>query len=619
MLKRAWSLWIALVLACAALPAGAAPTQFLDPQQAFQFSAHMVNPSEVEVHYAIAKGYYLYRERFHFSAEPASVTLGEPVFPKGEIKFDETFNKNVEHYRNEVTVRIPVHGTGPFTLVSTAQGCADAGLCYPPQEARASLTAGGGGGASSTTPAQNPDGGAVAAAADTAAKGTSFSSVQDALASGNLLWIAVLFVGLGLGLAFTPCVLPMVPILSSIIADTATESDPGRAALTGTRRILMDKAKGLILSIAYSLGMALVYTGLGVAAGLAGEGLAAALQTPAALWTFATVLVLLAFSSFGFYDLQIPSGMQARLAHWCGRAEGGQIAGVFIMGALSALIVGPCVAPPLAATLLYISQTRNGWIGGVALFSMAVGMSVPLIVMGISEGALLPKTGPWMESVKRFFGILLIGVAIWIVSPVLPGALQMVAWGALFIVSSVYLRVFDSLPPNASGWARFWKGAGVLLLLVGAIQIIGVATGGHDVLEPLGTLAARSGTGPSVSQPTLAFTRVHSSEDLDARLKAANRPVMLVFSADWCVACHELERFTFSDQRVAQRLSQYEILEADVTANNADDRALMKRFSLFGPPGILFFDGTGQPVPRQTVIGFMDADRFLQRLDQAKG
>jgi len=599
-------LWVILV---AAGPASA-QAEFLDPSVAYQFSAQLQDGKTAEVHYQIADGYYLYRDRFKFTTDSGSVTLGPPIFPKGELKYDPTFNKTVEEYRKEVTIRVPLQGNGPFTLVSTSQGCADAGLCYPPQQARARLD---------LTPAAGKPGTVDQAVTPKPfisgiESSAQMSRIQEALRGGNLAWIAVLFVGFGIALAFTPCVLPMLPILSSIIAGDADSDEDGDTA-ERPRRPVLDRARGFALALAYSLGMALVYTALGIAAGLAGEGLAAALQTPIILWCFAVILLLLALSMFGFYQLQIPRTIQARLTHWCGRAAGGRLAGVFIMGALSALIVGPCVAAPLAGTLLYISETRNGWIGGTALFSMALGMSVPLLVLGVSEGALLPRAGAWMESVKKSFGALLIAVAIWMVSPVVPSWAEMLAWGSLLIISSVYLHVFDPLPAHASGWGKLWKGVGVLLLLAGAAQILGVATGSRDILQPLNQLVPAQrvgGSGPLTTR--LPFERVHSSAELDARLRSSTKPVMLSFTAQWCVSCKEMDRLTFSDARVSKRLSDFVLLEADVTDNNADDRALLRRFGLFGPPGFLFFGPGGQPIPAATIVGYEDADTFLRNL-----
>ena len=587
---------IALLIALLSF-ATAAHAVFLEPDKAFRFSARALDAKTVEVTYKIADGYYLYRERFAFALDAATsggAMLGEPVYPKGEIKFDETFQKDVEHYRREVVVRIPVVGaTGPVTLSSTSQGCADAGLCYPPQVATATLTLAGGAATTSTT-IDDP------------------SRIERTLQAGHLGWIAVLFIGLGVLLAFTPCVLPMVPILSSIIVGHSRSGAP------------VTRGTGLMLAVAYSLGLALVYTLLGIAAGLAGEGLAAALQTPWMLGTFAGLLVLLSLSMFGFYELQLPAGLQARLARWSGsvggsddRPSAGRFVGVFAMGALSALIVGPCVAAPLAGALLYISRSRDVVVGGFALFSLAAGMSVPLLLIGVSAGALLPRVGAWMETVKHFFGVLLLAVALWMVAPVLPAWIVMLVTAAFAIVVAVYLRVFDPLGPDARGIARLAKGAGVLLLLAGVVEFVGVATGGRDVLQPLGRLADR---GPaSVGAPVDAapqFERVKSVADLDARIARAGKPVLLDFYADWCVSCKEMERFTYTDPRVASRLRDFVLLKADVTANDADDRALLKRFALFGPPGIVFFARDGRPLTEASVIGFQDADRFLASLSR---
>ena len=410
-------------------------------------------------------------------------------------------------------------------------------------------------------------------------------------------------------LAFTPCVLPMVPILSSIIV--------GQADRVPTR------TTGLLLAVAYSLGLALVYTLLGVAAGLAGEGLAAALQTPLVLGTFAALLVLLSLSMFGFYELQVPAGVQARLAQWSGTVGGAgrggvsaaRFAGVFAMGALSALIVGPCVAAPLAGALLYISQTRDVVVGGVALFSLAVGMSVPLLLVGLSAGSLLPRVGAWMETVKHFFGVLLFAVALWMVTPVLPVWLVMAAWAVLAIVGAVFLRVLDPLGADARGTQRLAKGLGVVLMIFGVVEVVGLASGGRDVLRPLGQFARQGGGEAAVAGTSaLPFERVKSVADLDRRIASAGKPVLLDFYADWCVSCKEMEQSTYTDARVASRMREFLLLKADVTANDADDRALLRRFALFGPPGIIFFDRDGKHLVDAGVIGFQDADRFLSSL-----
>ena len=404
-----------------------------------------------------------------------------------------------------------------------------------------------------------------------------------------------MFVLFGLLLAFTPCVLPMVPILSSIIVGHGERVSRGR---------------GLALALSYSLGMALVYTAFGVAAGLLGEGLAAALQNPWVLSAFAALLVLLSLSMFGFYELQVPAALQSRLSAGSDRLRGGAFAGVFVMGGISALIVGPCVAAPLAGALLYIGQTGNALIGGVALFSLAMGMSVPLLVVGVGAGALLPRAGGWMNGVKAFFGVLLLATALYMVGPVLPDWLLMLAWAALLIVSASFLHVFDRLPEGAGGWARLFKGLGVVLALAGAALIVGMAAGNRNLLQPLQGLGGVA----SAQAGAMRFTRVADVAALDRAVAASSRPVMLDFYADWCVSCKELEHNTFPEPQVASRMAGMTLLQADVTANTGADKALLKRFSLFGPPGIIFFRD-GREIGR--VVGYEDAATFLRSMQRA--
>jgi thioredoxin:protein disulfide reductase len=576
---------------------------FLDPQDAFKFSAAVADGGKaVDAHFTIAGGYYLYQERFGFGASDG-VQLGSPQFPPGKIKFDRTFNRELVTYRHDVVVRLPIEsGNGPFTLTARLQGCADRGVCYPPETRTARLVL-----SAASRAGESSDAGARSVASDPVTA-SDRGRVDSALKSGSLLTVLPIFFVLGLLLSFTPCVLPMLPILASIIVgQSARHGDRGDRDPT--------RARGFLLALAYSLGMAIVYTALGVAAGLAGEGLAVALQQPAVLALFAALLVALALSMFDFYDLQLPSAWQTRLARASGRRSGGRLAGVFAMGAISALIVGPCVAAPLAGALLYISQTRDVVIGGAALFAMTAGMSVPLLLVGVSAGSLLPRTGRWMESVKRLFGVLLIAVALWLVSSVIPAWARMLGWAVLLIVSATYLRVMDGLPAEATGWQRLWKGVGLVLLFLGAVQIVGAASGGRDVLRPLQPLA--SGRDVIKAGP-LAWRPVQDIDQLDAALATANgKPVVLDFTADWCISCTEMERFTFSDPRVAAGLAGMQLLRVDVTLNSAQDKALLKRFHLFGPPGTIFFDRQGREVPGARVIGFESADKFLVSLARA--
>jgi len=595
-----------LLAACLMLAAPGRAEDFLDPAVAFKFSARMEGKRTAVVTYTIADGYYMYRERFKFTATGAR--LGEPQIPAGKVKYDQTFEKNVETYHGTVVIRIPVEGGTAFTLNATSQGCADAGLCYPPQEHSARLAVAGATPQglpidanaepasslvlSSTPMSEAPAQPVTAPSSPANAPATSNASSELAgidaiLQGGRLLAIVPAFALLGLGLAFTPCVLPMVPILSSIIV-----GEGGK-----TRR-----SRGLVLSVTYSLGMAIVYTALGVAAGLIGEGLAAALQNPWVLGAFALLIVTMALSMFGFYELQVPAALQSKLAGASNRQASGKLAGVFVMGAISALIVGPCVAAPLAGALVYISQTRDVLIGGAALFSMAVGMSIPLLLVGVSAGSLLPRAGAWMESVKRFFGVLMLGMALWLVSPVLPPLLQMVLWAVLLLGYGMYLL------RRRGHWAAMAIGAAFGIL--GALQLVGAATGGRDPLAPLAHL---TGT------PThaLSFKRVKSVAELDAALAATNgKTAMLDFYADWCVSCKEMEKLTFVDPAVQARLANTVLLQVDVTANDAADKAMLKRFGLFGPPGIIFFDRNGAEIADSRVIGYQNAGKFLGSLQK---
>ena len=579
--------WLAVV---APLAPVAAAEELLEPEKAFSFSARALGEDAVEVSFAIADGYYMYRERFKFEARNAR--LGPVELPRGLRKKDEFFG-DTEVYRNAVHIRVPVAagGADPLQLVVTSQGCADIGVCYVPMESRATLLLA----AAPSTPAFSE----APRRVPESPRWSIYASDLDiaALFDRHVLVVITGFFGLGLLLTFTPCVLPMVPILSSIIAGE------GRS---------LDKRRAFTLSASYVLGMALAYAAAGIAAAYSGTLIAAALQNPWVLGAFAAVFVWLALSMFGLYEIALPGFLHHRLSSAHQRLRGGRIASVAAMGVLSAVIVSPCVAAPLAGALLYISQSRDVVLGGAALFSMALGMGVPLMVVGVSEGALLPKAGPWMNGVKKFFGVLLLAVAIWIASPVLPGAAVMLAWAALLVGSGVYLRAIDRLPPQAGGVVRLGKAVGVFALVAGIALLIGALAGSRDPLRPLAGL-----TGGVPEAPT-AFQRVSSPAELDAALRAPGKPVMLDFYADWCVSCKEMEAFTFSDPRVREQLARLLLLQADVTQNNAAHQALLKRFSLFGPPGIIFFDAQGREILGLRVVGYQDAERFLKTLELAQ-
>jgi thiol:disulfide interchange protein DsbD len=587
---------VALLLLAFVLPAGAAEPDLLEPDKAFRFSARVLGPDALEVRYQIANGYYLYRDKFKFAIQPASVELAAPDLPPGKIKKDEFFGQ-VQTYRGELRIRVPLVKAqpGPVTLTATSQGCADVGVCYVPHDQTAKLTLAAAGSASAATTAVDAGGGLFGSAAAAASEN---DGVVAKLFQGDVAFLILSFFGFGLLLSFTPCVLPMIPILSGIIVGRGTGLKRGHA---------------FSLSAAYVLGMAITYAIAGVLAGLSGAMLSAALQSPWVLGSFAAIFVLLAGAMLGFYELQLPASMQTRIAAATNRLHGGHLAGVFGMGALSALIVGPCVAAPLAGALLYISQSRDVVLGGSALFAMALGMGVPLLAVGASAGTLLPKVGPWMETVKRFFGVLLLAVAIYLVAPLVPRPVEMLAWAVLLVTTGIFLRAIDPLPPAARGFDRFAKGLGVLALVAGIAFLIGALSGSRDVLQPLAGLRAGS------QEPTaaVAFTRVDSMEALERAVASARgRPVMLDFYADWCVSCKEMERYTFTDARVGDRMAQVVKLQADVTANAPSHEALLKRFRLFGPPGIIFFDREGREIDGLRVIGFQPAARFAKVLDE---
>ncbi|MBB5017457.1 thiol:disulfide interchange protein DsbD [Chitinivorax tropicus] len=591
--------FIAFIMLCsAALTAHAAGSpDLLPPEQAFAAQARLLDPQTVEVSYHIASGYYMYRERFKFKLETTGTTLGEAKFPPGKIKQDDYFGQ-VETYRDTLKFTLPLAQptAGPITLKVTSQGCADAGVCYPPYTHTLKLSPG------SASPAPSGTGSAKLDKL-LGADASGPPGAQNPFASKSLVSLLGFFFLAGLGLAFTACMYPLIPILSGIIVGQ------GKA---------VSKSRGFLLSMLYVQGMALAYALAGVAAGLTGTLLSNALQKPWVLGLFSIFFVIMAGGMFGLYQIQLPSGLQSRLSDRSNRMQGGHYASVFGMGILSALIVGPCVAPPLAMALGYIGATRDVVLGGSSLYAMALGMGTPLIAVGVFGGHILPRAGAWMNTVKAIFGTLMLAVAIWIATPILPPLAYMLSWSALLIISAIYLHALDPLPSNASGWRKLWKGVGVIALLGGSALLLGALAGNRDVLQPLKsfTLASGAHATAETSQSHLAFKRIGSVEELDQALADhAGKRIMLDFYADWCVSCKEMERFTFTDQRVTAQLKDVVLLQADVTDNTDAHQQLLKRFGLFGPPGIIFFNSQGQAQAEQ-VIGFQTADQFLSTLSR---
>ena len=594
--------------------------ELLPPDQAFKLSIDIRDANTLIANFEPAKDYYLYRDKVAFEPEDSNITIKSISLPPGKMKDDLTFGETEVYYQPFqaiISLNRELSDTDQeLILAASYQGCNDPiGVCYAPIKKEISLI----------LPAMKVAVGMVADAVSNqavAAQPDATTELFQTLPAAPLIetesykidrmfetesfWLILVgFFGIGLLLSFTPCVFPMYPILSGIIANKGQH---------------LTKSRGFILALAYVLGMAITYSLAGVAAGLSGTMLSAALQNAWVLGTFSLVFVLLAFSMFGFYELQIPGSLQNKLSEESGRLKGGHLTSVFGMGALSALIVGPCVAAPLAGALLYISQTHDVVLGGSALFVMALGMGVPLLLLGASAGALLPKVGQWMESIKQFFGVLLLAVAIWLLSPVITEVVHMLLWAALLIISAIYLHAIDPLPERASGVRKLLKGVGVIALLMGVALLIGVLSGSRDVLQPLSKINMVSTAGGSVSGANTAgqlpFKKVNSIVELDAYInQSKNQYVMVDFYADWCISCKEMERFTFSDSKVQSRLQDVVLLKIDVTVGTPDDAALLKRFNLFGPPGILFIDRQGQDIPDIRIIGFQNKDDFLTILN----
>lgn len=614
-----------------------AAEEFLPPEEAFRASVRALDGQTVEVNFDIAPGYYLYRDKFRFSAEPALLLpAGAPALPRGKQKHDENFG-DVEVYYEQLSLRLPINrnrsGTLPLTLLMTSQGCAEGGICYPPQAHRLSVSLPDSDMAATT--ASNPPP-AIAQIAqvtklppamdvatdltDTVPNTADRAAADSPLANGAMqentgdddtsrverlfseasLWLIIAsFFGFGLALSLTPCVWPMFPILSSMIVRSGSQTAP------------VSQRRGLALAIAYIFGMAAAYAAAGVAAGLTGTLLSTAFQNPWAIGAFALIFVALSLSMFGFYELQLPAGLRDRLAAGSARIRGGSLSSLALMGALSALLASPCVGPALAGALLYIGQTGNAPLGGAALFAMGLGMGVPLLLIGASAGALLPKAGPWMETVKKIFGFILLGTAHWLISPFLPPRLATAGWGLLLIAPALLFGIHRRLPQTgARGARRAGKFIGLMLLLAGALLLVSALSGGKSAAELFAVLSGK----PAYETADLPFTPVRTVAEVEAYARDSGKPVLLDFYADWCTACKEMERKTFAQPQVQQALAGWLLLRADVTANTADDKALLKRFNLYGPPGIIFFDKNGREITTPRIIGFQKAEEFVTTL-----
>ena len=616
LMRTVLSFFALVGLMLASMPSQA--TEFLDPEQAFQLQVANHSPTEIDVFFEIAPDYYMYQSRFQFALNGKADAIGEVSFPPAQVIYDPTFDEDMAVYRQQVTVRVPLQaGQGvlglPLDFAITYQGCADAGLCYTPITETVQLVPVAAGYEAQGQWVQPkvpvpldyiPEATVAASALSfTDAFNLSDTGIAGFLAQASWPQMMALAFVFGVLLSFTPCVLPMVPILLSIIAGQSTTTP-------------LSRQRGLALAAVYVLGMSLVYTALGVAAGLAGASLAIWLQTPWVLSVFAVLLAVLALSLFDVYHLQVPRALQSSLQQRLTKIPGGKYGGVFVMGMVSALIVGPCVAAPLAGVLLFISQTGDVVLGGATLFALAWGSGALLLVVGASSGALLPKAGAWMNGIKYGFGILLLATAWWMLNSVLPTWVLMLGWALLAMWSAVLLGAFRVLDGQTGALRPLLKAVGLLVAVWAVVLVVGVASGSRSSTQPLMSLGLGSGTPaiPQVSAPP--FQPVRSVAELEQILASTDRPVMLDFYADWCVSCIEMERFTFTNPDVAQKMGQMRLVQADVTQNTADDRELLKRFQLFGPPGIIFFNANGQELTDPRVVGFMAAAPFSAELNK---
>jgi len=570
------------------------PNEILDPEIAFRVAVDIDSNKNLVLNWEIEPGYYLYKNKFSTEPADSNVILGAYEFPKGKSKDDPAFGQ-VEVYYGQGNTSIPFQITEAikkdFNLNVAYQGCKEDSVCYPP--IRKTLTV--------SVPAsfESLELNNVNSESNQTLSISEQDSVTQKLKDKTFISIVIWFFLIGVGLSLTPCVFPMIPILSGIIVG---EGD----RITRTRAIM--------LSISYVIAMALTYSVLGLLAGLFSLNLQAASQNVWVLSFFSGVFVLLALSMFGFYQLQLPASWQSKLSSSQDKAGKGTLKGAAVMGALSAIIVGPCVAPPLAGALLYISQTGDALLGGFALFAMGLGFGVPLLVVGATSGELLPRAGMWMENIKRVFGVIMLGVAIWFLERVLPQSIVLILWAMLFITSALFIGALDRIEAITTPWQRLWKGLGIVLLTYGIVLVVASAHGNGTVLKPFNNQNT-----VSVNEDSLAFKTIVNLDDLDMELKQAKaegRIVMLDFYADWCVVCHEMEAYTFSDPIVQKNLEHVTLLKVDVTKNNDDDKAFLKQFDLFGPPAILFFKKDSVEIKSHRLVGFVDAQVFVEHVDQ---
>ncbi len=587
-----------------------AQDDFLDIEEAFKFSLSVGDNNQLSAIWSIADKHYLYKNKFKFELiEGNGFSLQQPDMPAGKAKNDEYLG-DYEAYYHDLNINIPITGSGdttkPLAVKVIYQGCSESGICYPKVTKNIELDISGLANNISAISAANATSKQPTSARSSDTAGNApVQSEQDALAgllsSENTLLALLTFFLIGLGLAFTPCVFPMIPILSGIIAGQGSKAS----------------SSAFVMSVVYVLSMAIVYTLVGVVAGLSGNNIQIIFQNPWVLGSFSLIFVLLALSMFGFYELQLPSSLQSKISELSNKQEGGTLIGVAIMGVLSALIVGPCMAPPLMGILLFISQTGDPLLGGSALFVMSMGMGIPLIIIGTSAGKLMPRAGVWMDTVKAVFGVTMLGVAVWMLERVLPEIIIMWLWALLIFVSGVYMGALTPIHENTTGWSRLWKALGLVLMLYASLLIIGASSGNADYLQPLKGQALSASSANTAPQH-VAFEKIKSISDLEKKLASAqqqNQPVMLDFYADWCTYCKSMENTTFKSAKVLASLENFIVLQADVTDMDEKDTELLKSFQIPAPPAILFFTPESGENRNFRVVGYKNGDDFAQHVN----